>query len=412
MRVALWLLAAAACAAQQPGDWALPNFAQRLEFEVSNPSSSAVDTLALLPVAQAAQVAPRFPGKLAIAVIPGRPAAILPSQADDLDGDGTPDEFVFEVSLAAGESKTVHVYYSTTLEDSIPWPKTVHASHAYGYNHATAALESEVIGYRTYGGFFLDIQARRTGLAGLHNSLVGYFGSRNVDILGRDIIHLGNTLGLGGLFLRAGDRSWRPPLNMPDYAHKPEPPQAPHYRVVSSGPVRAMIEARIEHWDFGPGEVDIRALYSIAAGAGSVLCRFELIPRRLSETYEVGAGIRRLPQTKIDHARGRLALSGTQTADIGPLALALYYDPSTASPAPPLATKDDLNECVVFAQKLEPGRAVTGAYHVAGAWSGSGITDLLQYLRAEEPRARAGVVIGKFRFARTPQPERVEGEAP
>ena len=51
-----------------------------------------------------------------------------------------------------------------------------------------------------------------------------------------DVIHLGDTLGLGGLFLRAGDEVFRPPLNMPDYAHKPSPPEVPQYRVIADGP--------------------------------------------------------------------------------------------------------------------------------------------------------------------------------
>jgi hypothetical protein len=143
-----------------------------------------------------------------------------------------------------------------------------------------------------------------------------------------------------------------------------------------------------------------------------VECRFEVKPLRLTEPYEVGAGIRRLPEMKTDHGPGRLALSGIQNRDIGRLALALYYDPSTAAPGPPLETRDGLNDCVVFGQKLEPGRAVAGTYWLAGAWSGSGLSDLLAYLRAGEPKARARVTVGGFRFARTPWPERVEGEAP
>jgi Domain of unknown function (DUF4861) len=232
MRYLVYALAgcAALSAAQQVERWPLPNFAQRLEVEVSNPSSAPVSALAIIPVAEAARTALRFPGTLAIAVMPGTEMTILPSQADDLDGDGVPDEFVFPVHLAAGETRPVHIYYSTTLHDSMPWPKRVHAGHAFGYNRATVALESERIGYRTYGGFFLDIQARAQGKLGLYNSLVGYFGSGVASQIGEDVIHLGDTLGLGGLFLRAGEDVYRPPLNMPDYAHKPAPTEAPDYR--------------------------------------------------------------------------------------------------------------------------------------------------------------------------------------
>ena len=171
------------------------------------------------------------------------------------------------------------------------------------------------------------------------------------------------------------------------------------------------MEARIEEWKIGDDEVDLRAVYSIFGGSGSVECRYEIKPLKLARTFEVGAGIRRLPQMKTDHAAGRLALSGTQTKQIGPIALALYYNTDDAAEAAPLVTKDDSNECVVFKQRLMPGRAATGRYWVAGAWSGSGIADLLAYLRAEESRAKAQVAAGGFRVTKTPMPERLEGEA-
>ena len=384
--VALTILLALAARAEP---WALVNFAQRLEVDLSNPLANVIDTLAVLPVTR------EFPGTLAIVVIDG---IAIPSQTDT-------DEFMFPVKLAAGESKTAQIYYSTTLHDTLPWPKRVHASHAFGYNHATVALESEVIGYRTYGGFFLDIQARREGRPGLYNSLVGYFGAGAASTIGRDVIHLGDTLGLGGLFLRAGNEVFRPPVNTPDYAHKPENPQAPQYRVIADGPLRARVESRIDGWKVGNDIVNIRAEYLIAAGSGSVECRYVIEPVRVTREYEVGAGIRDLPQMKTAHARGRLALSGVQTADIGPVGLALYYDAGTPA-------KIDGNQAIVFDGKLRASTPVSGRYHVAGAWSGTGVGDLLSYLKAEDERARAKVKIGATRIVKTPMPGRVEGEAP
>ncbi|HWQ52941.1 MAG TPA: DUF4861 family protein [Bryobacteraceae bacterium] len=409
-----WLIlgaVTAVCSAQQPDRWMLPNFAQRLEMEVSNPGSSPVETVAVVPVREAGQAALRFPGSLAVAVLPDSPFSVLPSQADDLDSDGTADEFVFPVRLGPGETRRVHVYYSTTLRDPLPWPKRVHASHAFGYNRATIALESEAIGYRSYGGFFLDIQARSEGKPGLYNSLVGYFGARQQGEVGRDVIHLGDTLGLGGLYLRAGDEVFRPPVNMPDYAHKPSPPEVPQYRVIADGPVRAVVEARMESWKIGADEVDIRALYSIAAGGTVAECRFRILPVRVSRTYEAGTGVRHLPGMKMDPAPGRIALQGTQEHRIGPLGMALYYDPADAETRAPLATKEDSNEAIAFRLKLEPGRAVSGRYWVAAAWSGSGIKDLLPHLVAVEKEARATVRVTNYRLVRTPAPQRVDGEA-
>jgi hypothetical protein len=412
------LVSALALSAQPAGEWALTNFAQRLELEISNPAAQAVQTLAIVPVPAAAQVAPRFPGALAIAVLVNPvgsryPVTIVPSQADDLDGDGAPDEFVFPVRLNAGETRTVHIYYSTTLRDSIAYPKKVHAQHSYGYNHNTVALESELIGYRTYGGFFLDVQARAEGQPGLNNSMVGYFGSGRPSMAGRDVIHIGDTLGLGGIFLRSGENVYRPPYNMPDYAHKPRAAVEPIYRVLADGPVRAVVEAQLDPWTVGEDEVRLTAIYSIDADTEHVDCRFRVVPLRVSSgrAYEVGTGIRHLPELKLGHAEGRLMLSGSETPKIGPIALALFYNPKHAAPIEPLSTKDGQNAAIVFAERLAAGRAVDGRYSVAAAWSGSGIRDLFGHLDEVEDQARAEVKISNFKFTPTPAPARVEGEA-
>jgi pectinesterase len=415
----------------------LPNFAERLELDVVNDGDAPVDTLAVVSIADASRTALRFPGTLAIVVVPGSPESaaapsFLPSQIDDLDGNGTADELVFPIALGAKESRRVHVYYSVTLRDELPWPKRVHASHAFGYNRATAALESEVIGYRTYGGFFLDVQGRAEGHAGLHNTLLGYAGSWQATSAGRDVIHLGDTLGLGGLFLRSGATTGataggppggtvvRPPLNVPDYAHKPSPPDVPIYRVIASGPLRAIVEAHLDRWRVSESEtVSARATYTITAGAAHVECRFQITPVRIDREYEVGAGVRHLPAMSSDHDRaaGRLALAGTESAAIGPLGLALYYDPASAAAAPALVTKEASNDIVVFRDRLAPGRAVEGRYWMAAAWSGSGSAlgrdagDLLPYLRRVEQQARAAVRVSNLRHARTPNPDAIEGEA-
>lgn len=397
--------------AQQPSPWLLPNFSDRLALQVSNPTDRVVDTLAVVPVADAARTALNFPGTLAIAVIPGSPITILPSQADDLDGDGVPNEFVFPVKMQAHSQMNVDVYYSTTLRDRIPWPKHVDASHSFGYNRATVGLESEAIGYRTYGGFFLDVQGRDQGKPGLNNSLVGFFKASTPSPAGKDIFHAGDTLGLGGLFLRSGKDVFRPPLNMPDYAHKPAPLEAPSYRVISDGPERAVVEAHMNRWTIGKDAVSIDAIYTITAGSEYVECRFRILPLSLTRTYEVGAGIRYLPKMHRNSAPGMLALEGEQDSRIGPLGLALYFDPGTVSSVGTLTTKDANNDVAIFRMRLEPGHAVTGHYWMAAAWSGSGIHDLLGHLGEVKREARSSVVISNFSHTSTPMPGRLEGEA-
>lgn len=400
------------------GDWALPNFAQRLSIEVSNPNPAPVHALVTLPVALTAQIAPGFPGTLAITMVVNPtgstyPATVVPSQVDDLDGDGQPDEFEFPVTLAPGERQQVQIYYSMTLSGSVVYPQQVHASHAYGYNRQTATLESQLIGYRTYGGFLLDVQARTAGHPGLYNDLVGFLAAHKKFAVGKDVFHVGDTLGLGGLFLRAGGKIYRPPFNIPDYAHRPSSVDVPHYRVIADGPIRAIVETRLARWTIGDDQVELRADYSIDAGEGFVRCRFHLLPLRVApgNTYEVGAGIRDLPAERLQSERGRLELVGQQNAAAGPLGLALYYDSAQASPEAPIRTSEGENRVVIFKQKLQFGEAVEGSYAVAAAWSGSGLGDLAQYLAREQAQTHDHIKISQERLEHTPQPNRINGEA-
>ncbi len=265
----LSLISAVAQPAEQTGnnpqrDWLLPNLASRLTVKVTNHESRTAGALATVSVVAARQVAPDFPGRLAFVVLvdkrtPGSPATFLPSQVDDIDGDGTPDQLEFPVKLKAGEEARIDVYYSTTLDDTISWPKRVAAKHSYGYNRQVAALESELIGYRMYGGFFLDMQARLPDHAGLYNDLAAYVPPRLDLRTGRDVFHIGATLGIGGMFLRQQGRVYQPPMNVPDYAHQPSPAMVPHYRVVANGPLRAIVEASLDEWSIGNDAFRLKA---------------------------------------------------------------------------------------------------------------------------------------------------------
>jgi hypothetical protein len=408
----------AAAVTATENEWLLPNFASRLTVEVSNSGPAPVKGLATVPVAKARNVAPNFPGRIAFAIVvnntgSARRANIVPSQTDDLDGDGTPDQFEFPVSLAAGEHRRVDIYYSTTLDDSVSWPKQVQAKHRYGYNRQTATLESELIGYRTYGGFFLDVQAREAGSRGLYNDLAAYVPPRMDFQKGRDVIHIGDTLGLGGIFLRRENTIYQPPMNVPDYAHKPSPEMVPHYRVIAQGPLRAIIETTLDRWTVGDDLVNLKAQYSIDAGETFVRCRFEAIPIRVqpSHTYEVGIGIRDLPNDSLLPAPGRLIVSGQQNQRDGKIGLALYFDKKHFTPVAPIHTPDARNQAVVSNLRLKAGQAVSGEYTAAAAWSGSGIENPGEALVALTDAAMQRINVGAFVFAATPHPEKVDAES-
>ena len=413
MRVSVAILAglmASAAAAQSRAPWVLPNFSDRVDLVVENPSALELKSIAVVPMAEVRAIAPGFPGTLAIVIESTQPAHFVPSQIDDLNGSGQPDEFVLAVQLAPHQTQSLSIYYSKTLHDVLPVAKRVHAAHNYGYNHATAAIESELIGYRTYGGFFFDVQAHAHDQLGLFNSFLGYSSIAAPPAEGQDVVHLGDTLGLGGLFLRAGGSIYRPPLNTPAYTHHAPKPEEPIYRIVSDGPLRAIVEARLPHWTIGDDAVSLRAIYEIRAGEELVRCRWWATPLHLSRSYDIGAGVRDLPQMKTVEADHVVVTTGIQEAKVGPIALGLSFPPAQARRAGRLMTPDGANEIIVFSQHLTAGSTVSGDYAFAAAWSGTGWQDPAAHLRNvlhNEPGQPDLKLLAHFT---NPEPQRVEGE--
>lgn len=399
-------------------DWLLPNLGMRLSVQVSNPTQHSTTTLATVPIVKAQLVAPDFPGRLAFALLISKsgdstPATFLPLQIDDLDGDGTPDQLLFPVNLAAGEQRQVDVYYSTKLTDTISYPKQVNAKHSYGYNRQVASLESELIGYRTYGGFFLDFMGRPAGRTGLNNDLAGYVSIHRDLGTGRDVFHIGRTLGLGGIFLRRGDKIYQPPMNVPDYAHKPSPEVVPHYRVISQGPLRAIVETTLDNWDLDGDIVRLRAIYSIDGGTSFVRCHFDATPVKIQagHEYEVGVGVRHLPNGDVSAAGDQLIVTGKQNARDGDIGLGLYYDNAAFSKPEQIRTAEDGNHAVILNSKLMAGQSTMGSYAIAGAWSGSDTANPASALKEITKAVSAKVETGNYRFQRTPRPDKEDAEA-
>ena len=350
-------------AAAAETEWLLPNFANRLSVEVRNGGNSQLRALATLPIVKARAVAPDFPGRLALAVlltvaIRASQPSIIASQADDLDGDGSTDEFEFPVDLAPRSRCRIDIYYSTTLEDSFPWPKRVSAKHSYGYNREVVALESELVGYRMYGGFFLDLHGRKAGTTGLWNDAAAYVPIRRDLGTGRDVLHIGNTLGLGGIFLRRDGKLYQPPANVPTYAHKPSPEMVPHYRVLAQGPLRAIVEATLENWEIDGDVIRLRARIRLMRARRIVRCRVEAIPMKVAKDheYEMGVGVRDLPAGSVSSDPGELIVTGQQNARDGQIGLAIYFDPNPYSSASAVRTPDGSNRAVISNSRLGPGR--------------------------------------------------------
>jgi hypothetical protein len=406
MRPELLVLAISLSAAhaEEPHFWEFPNFSDRVQIRVWNTEDVSSDGLAIVRLSEVRKAAPEFPGTLALATDDAAPAHALETESD-------PDrnEFAIRVQLQPRQERTIFVYYSTTLRNTLPVVARTHASHSYGYNRATAALESELIGYRTYGAFALDVQAHARGEQGLFDELFGFASVHQPLSAGHDTVHTGNTLGLGGLFVRSGGDVYRPPFSTPDYTHLAPRRSEPSYRVIASGPLRAIIEEDLREWELGNDSVAVRAEYEIDAGQEVVHCHWWVTPLHMSRIFEIGAGIRDLDPGHVRDSGASVVTFGTQEASDGPIALGIAYTKNTTR-AGTLATQEVGNQIVVFPQRLTAGKAVEGDYTAGAAWSGSGWSDpqghLLDVLASQAARPMATVI----RNERNPHPEGLERE--
>ena len=170
-------------------------------------------------------------------------------------------------------------------------------------------------------------------------------------------------------------------MNVPTYAHKASPEVVPHYRVVAQGPIRAIIEARLDDWNLDGDVVGLRALYTIDAGESHVRCHVEATPvkMRTGLEYEVGFGIRQIPAESVTASPGHVIVTGRQNQRDGAIGLGLYYDPQAFRTPTIVQTEDGGNHALVLRKSF-----------VRVKW----------YLQTTRGRGR-GAVAGSRTFARS-----------
>jgi hypothetical protein len=263
----------------------------------------------------------------------------IPFQADDTDGDLVPDKLALQCGFSANQKKTLEIYY---LPDRVFSPKqTVRVKaglwRAVGSRTMSVrtdcvsaglhgesihrldgpAWESEIIAYR----FFLD--ARNAGdLFGKRKEtlVLNHISRPGVDYAGdsdwgRDILNVGESLGLGGFGIWVGDR-----LQLPVEA------DSVCCRILADGPVRTIVAITYRGWKIGEESGDITAVFSIWAGERhtSVTLSSDGFPDLC-----VAAGMVRrenvIPRFEFDG--GWLYSRGPGAVDWGELVLAVMFPP-------------------------------------------------------------------------------------
>jgi pectinesterase len=206
------------------------------------------------------------------------------SQVVDNDGDGTPDELIFQADFAAGEAR------GFTLQ-SAPAKATFAKGRVY-VTHTEPrddmAWESDRIGFRMYGQGLYKVDS-------LDSSGIDIWNKRTRDLIvdkwykkghdayhvdsgeGADFYDVGHSLGTGGTALWMNGAL--------DYAHNFK-----NHRIIADGPIRVIFEVEYEPW--GPKGSRVTETKRISLDAGRNLNKstsiFRAVDGATDITYATG----------------------------------------------------------------------------------------------------------------------------
>ncbi|MEX2117002.1 MAG: DUF4861 family protein [Bacteroidota bacterium] len=314
-------------------------------------------------------------------------------QVDDLDGNGSPDEFVFvadfapnqdrrfvltsgadSLALPAGPFRTDVANFkriggvSVSVDDD-DGPGTLRSQGQYPFDGV--GWESEVIGYRLYldERNAVDIQAKK--IPGLHWAYIGNTGvNYQLDAYwGMDPLHVGGALGIGGMGF------W-----IKDAVNHPMRLDRRRCRVIARGPVRAVARVDYDGWDIGGEKVDVTSLFVIYGGDRMTEHRV-MLRSAAPRTIAVGIVKHAHARASWDPAAATMFTVGAQSRTNDSLLMALTFDPAAVV----RKTEDKANHLVL----LRLDKNTTLRYFISAYWQGetgtmlseSGTKDLLQTMR-------------------------------
>ncbi len=208
----------------------------------------------------------------------------LDRQLDDLDKDGIWDELFFQVDLAAGQTKTIHLYLGFSQRG---WnPHGTHAALGSYCRHLIPFWESAHIGWKLWYPTDVDMYAkRRPRLVSpdLYIQNLDGYGLTHDD--GSDIQAVASSFGAGGIGLfedPADPESISRPRFTAAAATNPDhsgwnigwlDDTRYAFEVVANGPMRSMIRARTLNWNTGQGQYELEQLYTAYTNQSFSTCR-------------------------------------------------------------------------------------------------------------------------------------------
>ncbi len=220
----------------------------------------------------------------------------IPSQVDDINQDGSWDELAFTLNISANESKTVTVQYVKNSEYPAFSKRT---NVRFGVKDESGAItnrtnlsikadevptepfarfqmdgpawENDLIGFRQYidGRNARDLYGKK--LPGMALDTVGISPTGgledNYHVMlpwGRDILAVGNSLGLGGIAILKDEQPVRLGIRLDDERNNIE---LTNYELITEGAVRSIFTLNYEGWKVGTEELSLENTVTIWAGS-------------------------------------------------------------------------------------------------------------------------------------------------
>src|SRR5215468_6499026 len=173
----------------------------------------------------------------------------LPSQPDDLDGDGKYDEIAFQIDLKPRQTRLVTIAYGDTATMQrlrSDYPKRTAAKFTMKFDGL--GWESEATAWRIYFDKrnAIDVWGKRR--PGLYLEMFGApeYVYHWESPFGRDIYRIGDAIGIGAVAALVEGKV----VKVSDVAER-------KWRIISAGPVRAIVELSYKGWKVGGREVNL-----------------------------------------------------------------------------------------------------------------------------------------------------------
>lgn len=296
-------------------------------------------------------------------------------QVDDLDFDGSYDELTFVTDFTprerrsfilrvqagekqlkpesartdAGNWKKIGEVYQPMDDDDGPGLKR----NQVGYRFDGVGWESEIVGYRVYldERNAVDIQGKRK--PGLHWNMIGETGvdyQQDAD-WGMDVLHVGPALGIGGIGF------W-----VADSVLKPENLDRRRCRIVSRGPVRAVVRVDYTGWNIGGEKVDVASIFTIYEGDRVTEHRVILEQSSSPRTLVTGIVKHSAGIPTWNPEKAQLSTMGPQSRINDDLLMALNVDRSSVVGK----TEDAYGHLILL--NLEPGKPLR--FLISSVWKG------------------------------------------